>query len=166
MIAPVVLLLAGLGLLLAGGRAGAELPAELEELTPTSTGIPNRPPRAAWANLQRLAEIIDTMRAQWGPVQILSAYRSPRVNAAVEGVPNSLHLDGRALDFRLAEPELTRSLFHRWLEKRDEMIGLIQEAILYDGPRARIHLGLVDRTAPGSRSPYFSIRTGTEEAAA
>src|ERR1700761_2786894 len=75
----------------------------LAELTTTSTGLDNTPPPGspALAALQHLAEFLERVRAEVchnTPLHIDSAYRSPAVNAAVGGVPNSAHEQGHAAD--------------------------------------------------------------------
>lgn len=45
---------------------------------------------------------VDDFRAELGfALKISSGYRCPKHNAAVGGVPNSMHLKGRAVDFAL-----------------------------------------------------------------
>lgn len=70
--------------------------------TATRKGIMNRPGPAARANLGRLcAEVLDPVRQLLGcPMHVNSGYRSPALNDAVGGKPNSAHKDGRACDFR------------------------------------------------------------------
>jgi uncharacterized protein YcbK (DUF882 family) len=48
----------------------------------------------------QLAEAFEAIRAEAGgfPLLITSAYRTPEWNARVHGVPNSEHVEGRALD--------------------------------------------------------------------
>lgn len=79
----------------------------LEEFTHSQTaarkGIPNVPPTATpeRANLQRLAEVMEGVRALLNdrPILISSGYRSIRVNKAVGGSKNSAHMSGLAVDF-------------------------------------------------------------------
>jgi uncharacterized protein YcbK (DUF882 family) len=48
-----------------------------------------------------LAAAFEALRAIVGlPLVVLSAYRTPAYNAAVGGVPDSQHVQGRALDLR------------------------------------------------------------------
>lgn len=55
-----------------------------------------RPDRAV-----ALAAAFEALRAAVGhPLTVLSAYRTPRYNRDVGGVPDSQHLHGRALDLR------------------------------------------------------------------
>lgn len=81
----------------------------LEEFIRSDTaqerGIDNTPPPEVLANLKRLAEFMETVRAILGsaPVRITSGYRCHDLNVAVGGVPDSAHLTGRACDFVCAE---------------------------------------------------------------
>lgn len=75
----------------------------LRDLTRSETadrlGIDNTPPPAVVANLRRLVQQI--LQPAWdalGPLTVTSGYRSPQLNAAVGGVPNSDHLSGHAAD--------------------------------------------------------------------
>lgn len=63
-------------------------------------GIDNTPTSAIVAELQRLArEILQPLRDHLGrPVVVSSGYRSPALNRAVGGSPNSAHMQGRAAD--------------------------------------------------------------------
>ena len=71
----------------------------LDELTHTSTGLPNVPTGQSLANLQGLVEsVLDPLRAQVGPLLVTSGYRSQAVNAAVGGSSSSQHLKGQAAD--------------------------------------------------------------------
>jgi len=76
----------------------------LEEFTLSSTAlalrIENTPEPAHRANLQKLAERMEEVRALFDVViEITSGYRNPQVNHAVGGVPNSAHALGLAADF-------------------------------------------------------------------
>lgn len=77
----------------------------LDELTHSEwaarNGIPNDPGPHELANLQRLARLLEEVRALLGaPMQISSGYRSRPVNKAVGGAPNSAHMFGCAADFK------------------------------------------------------------------
>lgn len=76
----------------------------LEELTAseiaTRKGIDNTPNAEAIANLTELAGFLEKVRALLGvPLHINSAYRGPKVNAAVGGSTTSAHMTGQAADF-------------------------------------------------------------------
>ena len=80
----------------------------LAELCKTKTGISNVPNEAQVENLKRLCRWLERLRKRWNdlygegddPIVINSGFRSPAVNKAVGGVPNSNHLTGCAVDIR------------------------------------------------------------------
>lgn len=83
----------------------------LSELTYSSTatnrGWSNTPTPVALSNLHRLMVYLDEIREAYGaPIRVSSGYRSPRLNKAVGGVPDSQHLYGLAAD--LVVPDLDR----------------------------------------------------------
>ena len=76
----------------------------LEELTQSDTAvrlhIDNTPPGNVVEVLHDTATRMDQVRDLLkGPVQVLSGYRSPKLNTAIGGSPNSAHMSGRAVDF-------------------------------------------------------------------
>jgi len=73
----------------------------LEELTATAhRGIDNTAPANLYPHLEALATGMEAVRALLGhPIHINSGYRSPALNKAVGGVPNSAHMSGYAADF-------------------------------------------------------------------
>lgn len=79
----------------------------LAELTRSWTarqrGFDNTPDAAALAALRRLAEnILQPVRERFGvPFSPSSAFRSPEVNRAVGGQPDSQHQRGEAADFSI-----------------------------------------------------------------
>lgn len=76
----------------------------LAELTLSDTaarlGLDNAPPPDVMAALARTAQGLEAVRIRLGgaPIQVLSGYRSPEVNAAVGGQRNSQHMRGEAAD--------------------------------------------------------------------
>jgi zinc D-Ala-D-Ala carboxypeptidase len=64
-------------------------------------GIDNTPDAVAAANLERIADLMERVRAQLGNRAVLvhSGYRSLAVNTAVGGVAASAHCQGLACDF-------------------------------------------------------------------
>jgi hypothetical protein len=81
----------------------------LEELTVSETavqlGLSNKPPTPEMlARLKHTAEQMEHVRTLLGglPITVNSAYRSPAVNKAVGGVPNSAHAQAYAVDFTCA----------------------------------------------------------------
>lgn len=78
----------------------------LEEFLVSETaarrGIDNTPTDAVVANLKRLAERLEQVRAIFHkPVIITSGYRCPELNVAVGGAKDSAHMYGRAADFNV-----------------------------------------------------------------
>ena len=75
----------------------------LEEMTATSTGLPNVANRTERGALLALAEhVLQPLRDALGkPVHITSAFRSAAVNRAVGGVADSQHRKGQAADIRV-----------------------------------------------------------------
>ena len=78
----------------------------LEEFILSSTAlalkIENKPTPEHLENLKNLAAHMEKVRALFNlPIEITSGYRSPAVNAAVGGVPNSAHALGHAADFHV-----------------------------------------------------------------
>lgn len=76
----------------------------LEELTASQTaarlGLDNDPPPSVMQSLERTAHGLEMVRALLqSPILISSGYRSPLVNRAVGGAPNSQHIQGEAVDF-------------------------------------------------------------------
>ena len=76
----------------------------LAELTHTDhRSLDNTPNAQELANLQRLAEFLETVKTTLGgkPVMINSAFRSKAVNDAVGSKDTSQHRQGLAADFRV-----------------------------------------------------------------
>ena len=90
----------------------------LAELTHTDhRSLDNTPNAAELANLQRLAEFLETVKTTLGgkPIMINSAFRSKAVNDAVGSKDTSQHRLGLAADFRvpgLAPDAVVRALLH------------------------------------------------------
>jgi putative chitinase len=76
----------------------------LAELTHTDhRSLDNTPNAQELANLQRLAEFLETVKSALGgkPIMINSAFRSKAVNDAVGSKDTSQHRQGLAADFRV-----------------------------------------------------------------
>jgi zinc D-Ala-D-Ala carboxypeptidase len=90
----------------------------LAELTHTDhRQFDNTPNAAELANLQRLADFLETVKTALGgkPVMISSAYRSKPVNDAVGSKDTSSHRLGLAADFRvpgMAPDAVVKALLH------------------------------------------------------
>jgi len=112
----------------------------LAELTHTDhRSLDNTPNAGELANLKRLAEFLETVKATLGgkPVMINSAFRSKAVNDAVGSKDTSQHRLGLACDFRV--PGMTPDAVVRTLLKaRVRFDQLIRE---YD---AWTHISISD----------------------
>ena len=90
----------------------------LAELTHTDhRKLDNTPNATELANLQRLAEFLETVKTALGgkPVMINSAFRSKAVNDAVGSKDTSQHRQGLACDFRvpgMTPDAVVRALLH------------------------------------------------------
>lgn len=80
-----------------------------DELTATSSGIPNIPDTSEESNLQLLANLLDYLKSNVGDFHIESGFRSPAVqqwligggagsDSAVQASPTSYHMQGKAAD--------------------------------------------------------------------
>lgn len=68
--------------------------------TARERGIANHPGAEHLAHLRLLAQALEQVQALLGAqITVTSGYRSPELNAAVGGVPHSLHALGLAADF-------------------------------------------------------------------
>ena len=72
----------------------------MSEMTRTNTGLQNLPGATEQANIRKLVDnVLDPLREMYGkPIKINSGYRSPMVNARVNGAKNSDHVKGMAAD--------------------------------------------------------------------
>jgi zinc D-Ala-D-Ala carboxypeptidase len=64
--------------------------------------------------LTKLAtDLLEPIRAKFGPIKINSAFRGPSVNAAVGGSKTSQHMRGEAAD--IVAPSVSVEELHRWI---------------------------------------------------
>lgn len=96
-----------------------------EELSKTSTGLPNVPTEEHKRNLRLLVEkVLDPLRIVYGkPIYVNSGYRSTEVNKKVGGVANSMHLKGCAADITTRSRTYNLMLYYllMWMTMYDEM---------------------------------------------
>lgn len=98
----------------------------LTELTATNTGLPNEPSVEIRERLYAVACILETIRLQYDrPIVVTSGWRSDEVNVAVGGVPNSSHVSGYAVDFRVAGVPLDE--VYLWIRDNLSYDQLIRE---------------------------------------
>lgn len=88
-------------------------------------GIQNHPRAEHSDNLVALVEnVLDPAREALGmPIRVTSGYRSPQLNRAVKGAPNSQHMQGQACDLVCAD---NRQLFE-YIRDHLEFDQLINE---------------------------------------
>jgi hypothetical protein len=107
----------------------------LEELTFSQTaarmGILNVPEPQHVTALQALCiNVLQPLRDALGlPISVSSAYRSPALNRAVGGAPDSQHLDGKAADLQCF------SLSTAEFFKRTLALKLPFDQLIYEGGR-------------------------------
>lgn len=119
----------------------------LDELTRSDTasarGIDNTPGPAHLANLQRLAETLEQVRALLGhPMLISSGYRSPALNRAI---PNSSstsdHSNGLAADFTSPRFGTVRKICEAIIAS-----GIKFDQLIYEqGSTKWVHIGIGPR---------------------
>lgn len=92
-----------------------------------------------------LVQDLELLRAELGaPIRIESGYRTPKYNRKIGGAPNSLHIQGLAVDFAVDRKELTdvRLLLYALIREgtvTEGGVGIYPTFIHYDhrGYRAR-----------------------------
>ena len=103
-------------------------------------GVPNNPNTSQCQNLKRLASnVLDPLRELSGaPIYINSAFRSAQVNAAVGGVSNSLHMQGKSADIysNLLNPQQLKEL----IEDYPTLRANLGELIVYP---SHLHVAIV-----------------------
>jgi hypothetical protein len=98
----------------------------LDELSVTSTGLPNIVPAHVIPRLKLVAtHILEPVRAKFGPFSPNSGYRSPAVNRAVGGSKSSQHAKGEAVDFEV--PGVSNRDLFMWCRANLEFDQLILE---------------------------------------
>ena len=124
----------------------------LKELTHSNTavarGIPNHPNYEQQRNLVTLAkDYLDPIRDFLDrPLELTSAFRNDEVNALVNGVPHSIHKQGKAADMKILAEDYQKVM--QWL--RDEFpLGF--KAIAYKD-RGFIHINIEE---PGTKEFFY-----------
>ena len=108
----------------------------LRELTKTNTGIDNVPNEEQVNNLKRVCQWLERLRSKRNePIIINSGYRSPLVNKAVGGAPNSNHLTGCAVDIHVSGMEQLIRYAAILLDISDERQEDFDELLLERSPR-------------------------------
>ena len=108
----------------------------LRELTKTNTGIDNVPDEEQVNNLKRVCQWLERLRSKRNePIIINSGYRSPQVNRAMGGAPNSNHLTGCAVDIHVSGMEQLIRYAAILLDISDERQEDFDELLLERSPR-------------------------------
>lgn len=119
------------------------------DLIRTSTGIPNLPTDDYLPNLRALANVLELL-SQIDTFTINSGFRSPAVNAAVGGEPNSYHSEGLAADI-LPDNISNQEFFYR-IHNNPRFRNAVGEYILYPLSHGTIHV-----SAPTPNKVGFAI---------
>ena len=147
----------------------------LAELTKTNTKILNVPNEAQVENLKRVCEWLEHLREKSSltpgpspkgegsryketPIIINSGYRSPQVNKAVGGAPNSNHLTGCAVDIHVSGMEQLIRYAAILLDISDERQEDFDELLLERSPRGSYWLHFAVRPS-GNRRKVRLIQT-------
>ncbi len=125
----------------------------LEELTHSEIavrkGIDNTPSAEVIANLTELAGVLEQVCVLLTvPLFIHSAYRSPKVNAAVGGSQTSAHMTGQAADF--TAPQYTPQEIAKMIAKSD----IAFDQLIYEGNW--VHLGIRGDTRRQILTAHFN----------
>lgn len=121
----------------------------LRELTQSQTatrrGIDNSPSADHLAALRMLCEnVLEPVRDHFGkPIRVTSAYRSPRLNAAIGGSASSQHCLGEAADIEITGVENKR--LAKWIRDNLPFDQLILEGASATDPNAGwVHVSFRD----------------------
>ncbi len=94
-------------------------------------------PKSVIPTLRELAENLEVLRAEVGPIGITSGYRSPQHNAAVGGAKNSFHMRGMAADITVGgmTPRQVKAAIERLISAgrmKQGGVGLYSGFVHYD----------------------------------
>ena len=142
----------------------------LGELCKTSANLENVPNEAQVENLKRLCGWLEQLRRRptpspsllregsEEPIIINSGYRSPEVNRAVGGVPDSNHLTGCAVDIHVTGLEQLIHYASTLLDISDERQEDFDELLLERSPKGTYWLHFAVRPS-GNRRKVRLIQT-------
>ena len=125
----------------------------LEELTHTSTGLPNNPDMEDAVRLADLAStLLQPVRDFWGGVSVTSGYRGAAVNARVGGSSTSQHCKGEAAD--IVPLEATCEQVFRWIVKDS---GLCYGQCIWEkkGGKEWVHVSLPRKNKPNLQAMTY-----------
>ena len=115
----------------------------LASATATRRGIQNFPTTSSVIeNLITLGDnVLDPLRQAMGfPVIISSGYRCPELNAAVGGVPNSRHLQGKAVDIDCGAARNKKIYDHLLCHKNNGTMPI--KELIWEGGGKWVHVGI------------------------
>jgi len=119
----------------------------------------NIPSHEAIANMMRLCTWLEELRARYNaPIRINSGYRSPQLNRAIGGAPNSNHLTGCAVDIRVENMEQLLRYAVILLDYVDESHQVFDELLIERNHYGAIWLHFAVRPA-GNRRKVRLIQT-------
>jgi hypothetical protein len=119
----------------------------------------NIPSHEAIANMKRLCTWLEELRARYNaPIRINSGYRSPQLNRAIGGAPNSNHLTGCAVDIRVENMEQLLRYAVILLDYVDESHQVFDELLIERNHYGAIWLHFAVRPA-GNRRKVRLIQT-------
>lgn len=130
----------------------------LEELTATSHPVDNTPPPECRANLVKLAtQILEPIRAKFGPVHISSGFRSVLLNYDIGGALHSAHAYGLAADFHVDNATIEEVC--DWIRHAS---GLEYDQVIdeYSGDKHWCHIGMVTPLHKVPRKQALLYRNG------
>ena len=126
----------------------------LQELTVTSTGLPNNPNTEQINNLKCLCNLLEQLRSLLNkPIEVTSGFRSTKVNTAVKGAGNSYHLYGCAADIKVKG----MTPYEVCVAIRDSGFDFDQCILEFDN---WTHIGIKENNQ-GNRKQCLTIRSGT-----
>lgn len=89
--------------------------------TAARKGIKNKASKAVIENLTKLCtDLLEPIRKQFGPITVISGYRSVEANKAVGGVSNSQHIIGQACDFQTFDDHELYGIYD-WIVKNKDL---------------------------------------------
>jgi hypothetical protein len=133
----------------------------LVEMTSTAVrGVDNSPSIEEAENLGFLCNnVLEPVRAKFGPLYTTSGYRSPAVNARIGGSVTSMHPKGCAWDGVPLKPSVKWSAVIEWLIERSD-IPLDQ--VIYEFGRW-LHIGTRPKGADCRRQSLMIFAPGKYE---
>lgn len=131
----------------------------LEEMLVSETawrmGINNTPTDSVIANLKRLAERLEQVRAIFQkPMIITSGYRCPQLNEAIGGAKNSAHMYGRAADFIIPALGSPSNIAYRITKYPN----VVFDQLIYEG--TWVHFGIAEEGVDDRREILTAVRGG------